>query len=173
MNQYNAFDIYDILNSSAIKRWTTVDTSRQQSLAEHTFNVIAIARAIAKALRISDKNITKYAFDHDLDELISGDLPTPAKEYLGIKSYYGGVSKSRCSEDDIMVVGIADKIEAAWFCTHFVIGPKGNAVEKNVFDRLNDALAALPKEIEEVIVKEVIHKIRGIQNIKGKGRELQ
>ena len=111
-------NINDILLAQNIKRWTIVSTIREQSLAEHLFNVAMIARDIAVEAGMDDRNIVKYALDHDLDEIMTGDIPSPAKERLRIRADYNGKSQDRCSEEEKVVVKAADLIDAYLFIKH-------------------------------------------------------
>lgn len=108
-------NIQDILLLKNVKRWNIVHVVREQSVAEHSFNVAMIARAIAKEYGIPDERIIKYALDHDLDEVMYGDIPSPAKSRLGIKDDYHGKNKGICSEEELWIVKVSDIIEACHY----------------------------------------------------------
>ena len=128
--------IQDVLLASSVKRWTVVNTIHQQNLAEHTFNVVMIARAIAKRLGIDDTKIIKYALDHDLDEILTGDIPTPAKRRLGIDTTpYEGKARKACNSDEISVVVMADLIEAVVFIMDNQVGRHAHTVADKIMDR--------------------------------------
>ena len=76
----------EALRAQDIKRWHMVELSRQQSLAEHTYNVMIIAMAIAEAKNFGHKmgEIARVALMHDMAEVFIGDLPTPAKKVYSI-----------------------------------------------------------------------------------------
>jgi len=141
LKQHNVLNIQDILRAQDITRWNMVNTSRTQSLAEHTFNVVTIARSIANKLGMDDIKIMKYAFDHDLDEVNTGDIPSPTKEKLKIKDCYAGKNKSECSSREIAIVAIADLIEAVWFINTHGLGRHAAIVADNLIDRLNRRIA--------------------------------
>lgn len=72
---------------SVVKRWSVVQTIRQQSVAEHSYNVTIIALRIAEqwygitggqALSA----IMKRALFHDWWESITGDAPTYMKRFI-------------------------------------------------------------------------------------------
>lgn len=77
---------------SVVKRWGTVQTIRQQSVAEHSYNVAIIAERIAYRLfpsgYLPDKGerifgaVLTHALHHDRRESITGDLPSYAKPYF-------------------------------------------------------------------------------------------
>lgn len=108
-------NINDILLAQNIHRWTIVSTIQQQSLAEHTFNVMAIARDICVEADMDDTNVMKYAFDHDLDEIETGDIPSPAKVRYHMTHVYNGKNKEACSPEELAIVKAADLLDALVF----------------------------------------------------------
>lgn len=120
--------IQDILLLKNVNRWNIVNVSREQSVAEHTFNVTMIARAICAEYGIPDDKVTKYALDHDLDEVMYGDIPSPAKKRLGIKNDYSGKSKIWCTDLEVFVVKIADVMEAVHYIQENGVGRHAKVV---------------------------------------------
>jgi HD superfamily phosphodiesterase len=131
-------EIQDIMLAQDVKRWTIVRTIRDQSLAEHTFNVTMIARAIARKLNIDDCRIIKYALDHDLDEILTGDIPTPAKARLKISTSYDGKSFKECDSRESSIVAMADIIEAIAFITDNQVGRHAHTVGDYLMDRFQN-----------------------------------
>ena len=70
----------------SIRRWHMVDTSRTQSIAEHSANVALLAYYIAHTC--PDRyfgaagQILLPALVHDLPEVFMGDIPTHTKKHL-------------------------------------------------------------------------------------------
>jgi hypothetical protein len=139
-------NINDILLAQNIKRWTIVSTIQKQSLAEHLFNVAMIARDICVEADIDDTNVVKYALDHDLDEIMTGDIPSPAKARLNIKDDYNGKSKARCAPTELLIVKAADLIDAYLFIKHNHHDRHG----KQVFRYMEDKLESFMSDIREV-----------------------
>lgn len=135
-------NLKDILRAQNVKRWVIVNTSRNQSLADHTFNVIAITRELCKKLDMDDSNSMKYAFDHDLDEVLTGDIPTPAKKRLGINSddNYSGKSMTECSYLEISIVKVADVLEAILFIEENGVGQQASEVMQYLREKLTKVL---------------------------------
>jgi len=70
----------------SVKRWHMIDTTRQQTLAEHSANVALLAMMIARTAPINffdDANaIAGAALVHDIEEAFTGDIPTHTKRRL-------------------------------------------------------------------------------------------
>ena len=75
-------NLTEILRAQIVQRWSIVNVARHQSVAEHQYNVCMIGRALAKILGEPDEKVTKAALCHDLEEVLFGDIPTPAKRHL-------------------------------------------------------------------------------------------
>jgi len=73
------------LRSSHVKRWHIVETTKTQTVAEHSFNVALIAEEIAGLLKedVWIDDIIQYAIHHDVPEVGLGDLPTSLKHVFG------------------------------------------------------------------------------------------
>jgi len=127
--------IQDLMLAQDVKRWVIVRTAKDQSLAEHTFNVVMIARAICKELGVRDDKVIKYALDHDLDEILTGDIPTPAKDRLGINTAYDGKSFEECNGEEKSIVALADIIEAMHFLNENQIGRHAQTVTTYLLER--------------------------------------
>ena len=77
--------IRDLMRAGHVTRWQIVRTSRNQTLAEHLFNVTMISLELAERLfpdaDCSDKYaIMDWALHHDIPEVYLGDISTPVKQ---------------------------------------------------------------------------------------------
>lgn len=77
--------LYDFLRVGHVKRWHNVNTNRDQTVAEHSYMVALIAVHMAVKI-VGDPDFTAAvmfeAFFHDMPEVVSGDMPTPAKRFF-------------------------------------------------------------------------------------------
>jgi hypothetical protein len=102
------------LNLSYVRRWVIAPTFRDQSVAEHTFRVMAIAfylqQRVPDGPSISIWSIMDW-MDHDLDEVFTGDCPGPDKDKKG-ESGLKDISTMTYME---CLVKVADSIETGTF----------------------------------------------------------
>lgn len=77
--------LQDILRAGTIKRWHIVSTAREQTLAEHQYNVAILTQELCRRLRYAPAvslRLSALALVHDAGECKTGDIPTPAKKLL-------------------------------------------------------------------------------------------
>jgi 5'-deoxynucleotidase YfbR-like HD superfamily hydrolase len=152
--------INDILRASGGTRWHIVRTVRPQSLAEHTFDVTMIARAIAKIAGYEDYEITKAALLHDLDEIVTGDIPTPTKEKARdngweLNDLYKSITGRELSGDETLIIQLADKMaDLHWLWLH-ALGPHANRVYEIMADNFNNYVRSesIPDNIREATLE--------------------
>ena len=135
--------INNILRASGVTRWHIVRTVRPQSLAEHTFDVVMIARAIAKIAGIDDYERIKAALLHDLDEIVTGDIPTPTKERARengweLNDLYKSITGREISEDETLIIQLADKLADLYWLWLHALGPHSNAAYEEMAETYNE-----------------------------------
>jgi hypothetical protein len=112
-----------------------VATRKPQSLAEHSFNVAHIGMAICKLLPAPANwygEVAKVALIHDIDEVLTGDMPTPAKN----KAKYD----FNVAITPAVVVKMADIIDAYTF------------IKMNAVDRHGDEVILYTKRAWDAMV---------------------
>ena len=68
---------------SYIPRWSIIRTTRTQNVAEHSYYVAVYTKQICDWLDVEPDEKAKLvwmALMHDVDEMITGDIPTPSKK---------------------------------------------------------------------------------------------
>jgi 5'-deoxynucleotidase len=151
----------DLARSGHITRWHSVRTSRDQTLAEHHYMVTRISNRLAKDVFGPDLDdsgllqIMEYASLHDTPELLMGDLPSPLKRH--IEQISGADNPIEAIEAEIapwliemkneiwkhhpehlVVVKLADLIDAILFIEHEGIGSHANAVTKGLKEQFEE-----------------------------------
>lgn len=99
-------DIETVMRFHAVKRWHMIDTTRQQTLAEHSANVALLAYGIAvnapgmffgPALALAG-----IALLHDIPEVFTGDIPSHTKQYIsGVDELEKQVTPSMFTVDGV------------------------------------------------------------------------
>lgn len=155
MTTISEMKLADKLRAQYVKRWSTVHLTHQQSLAEHSFNVTMIALEISLMVfgeydEIFSDKVMRYALFHDLDEIVTGDIPTPTKQRLishapGIKDLLDTAPPPKMSEysDETIrhIVKLADIIESAFHVKQHGNGIHALQVAKDVESKMRDAIA--------------------------------
>jgi len=103
-------NLYDYLRAAHVKRWHIMNTAGAQNIAEHSFLVTIIAIDLYHQMVGYDPTdgdtpgmrgggdgdmlrLVMGALFHDMCEVRTGDLPTPAKRYIREMLNKGGVPK--------------------------------------------------------------------------------
>ena len=166
------FTYPDVMRMVVVKRWGIVSMTRTQSVAEHSYNVAMMALNIynnSRNLDVSVERILMLALTHDLPEIHTGDIPTPLKTddiKQAVKEYenanYPKLSafKQQSKEIELLVVKIADIMEAITYCRRYSDDPRSNEVIQGMHDAITDLLNSIPNSMVEVRddLKEAIDK---------------
>lgn len=169
----------DFLRASYTKRWTIVNTSRQQTIAEHSFNVAMIAQYLAE---LTDWNgvfhssevlqLQSWALLHDIVEIYTGDIPTPFKRALekhGAKisdaeeeflKEYGGAAREAEQSIFGVIVKFADMLEAIWFLKDHGIGDHASKVLSGLYENLYSMVDKYEAEYPNLNIRKAVAEIR-------------
>lgn len=135
----------DLLSLSHVPRWAIVRHHRAQSVAEHSFNVTLIARELVGRLKVDDVRldcITGFALAHDVDECVTGDIPSPAKKHFRAREpFVSGFTQVTLKE--IQVVKLADLIEAHTWIAMNGLGPHAGQVADHLYEKVMAFAGAL------------------------------
>lgn len=117
-------NLLDKLLLQEVKRFPICYTNRDQSVAEHSFNVAVIALYLVE--EVTDRELKEevlwYALEHDIDEIETGDIPSSFKRRL--RAECPAVIKVLDGEKYVpasvkAIVKTADCLEAIYFLRHF------------------------------------------------------
>ncbi len=151
--------IQDLVRLQDVKRWTVVSTTRQQSVAEHTCTVFFLAIEIATRLGVPFNsmqmaNIGMRAMMHDVDEIYTGDIPTPAKRRMNKKARNGLraiADQQVASEQAKLIVKMADWIETTEFIYQYASGAHADQVVASLMAERDIFMGGLPPLEQEVM----------------------
>ena len=165
MMKQNKFQIQDLLRLQDINRWTVVATTKQQSIAEHTFNVVMIVRAVAKEAGLPDEDLIKMALEHDIDEIITGDIPTPGKKEIEKEYHFkfdsGGKNMNKATTDERHILKVSDLIEAYVFILEYGVGRYAKFTVDELDDKLNQYFHTMPKHLQIAVYNVLVKILEG------------
>ncbi len=139
--------IQDVMRAGHIKRWNIINTSRQQTLAEHMYNVAMITHHMCTELDINPTNCLQWALVHDIPEVVCGDIPTPTKRRIKERGFdledlfedidptYAS-TKYALTDYERQLVKAADLIESIWFLVENGVGRHSRNVKLGIEERL-------------------------------------
>lgn len=168
----------DLLGLGDVQRWGVIKTLRQQSVAEHSFNVAVIAMELAERLECTSRsvaNIVMWAIVHDAPETLTGDVDGKFKRDNPIvrdtmrlveDEYFPWYRDCHHTVPEFIrhIVKTADRIEAIQFIKVWGLGPRADDVYRELlsilFEEIVPSLAvALAVEKDEVVrvVYSIVH----------------
>jgi 5'-deoxynucleotidase len=167
-----------------VKRWQIVNVSRQQTIAEHMFNVNLIAMEIGRRMGINRAGmeyISRWALIHDIPEVVTGDIATPTKQAMRAavpdsdpihhvelslddeyKELYLTMKKDMPVELD--VVKLADMIDAAVFLLDHGIGRHAEQVRLTIVHDMRKKVTDCAKKYTGAnwsVVTDIYNKLVG------------
>lgn len=162
--------IETVMRLHAVKRWHMIDTSKQQTLAEHSANVALLAMMIARTVPFNffgnPFTIAAAALVHDLEEAFTGDIPTHTKRRLsGIDILEAEVLHSafqvNISDNHKALIKLCDLADGIRFirlhgvdltATHAQEG-----LEDQYLDRINECMLQLkwPAEVMDYVTDQI------------------
>lgn len=111
------------LNGGRTKRFHTVSTIKENTVAEHTYGVIVLVLALTGGM--ASKNLILAALAHDMAECELGDVPAPAKRKLGIYDAFNELEEdvlrtngwaTTLTDEEAKILKIADSLDGFLFC---------------------------------------------------------
>ena len=161
--------IQNLVRLQDIKRWTVVSTTRQQSVAEHTCTVFFLTIEIATRLGVPFNSlqmagIGMRAMLHDIDEIFTGDIPTPAKRRMNRKarnSLHVIADQQVASEQAKLIVKMADWIETTEFIYQYASGVHADQVVNKMMEEREIFMGGLPPLEREAMSSVIADLERG------------
>lgn len=156
-----------IMRSARVKRYHTEDTTRTQTVGEHTYGVMWLAYLLSD--QKPSMALILAAMMHDSAEHVTGDVPSPIKRKAGVKESFDaleeqvfkrmGIEIPELTKDEQHILKLADCMEGALFCWSEV--QRGNVHLKYVLDNY---LAHIAEHgATSGIAKDIYYMIRGVK----------
>jgi len=116
--------ITEVLQAGQVTRYHAAPIDRKQTIAEHTFGVLAIIYELEPH---PSPNLIKAAVFHDVAEIATGDIPAPVKKAnLHIKKVFDeledvalkdmGVTMPDLTDHEQWLLKVADCLEGMHYC---------------------------------------------------------
>lgn len=150
--------IVDKLRAMQVKRYPISHVNRDQSMAEHSYCVMLIALELISDMQDEGMYIEVMAYSllHDMDEVETGDIPSPFKRKLrrecpAVIPVLDGQPKA--SDEARLIVKVADMLEALYYIDEF---GGSRTTEEEVRDDIQQNLTstlANPKLPQSVVKK--------------------
>ena len=148
----NKKTLKNLLKLSHVPRWVIVDIIKQQSVADHTFRVMAIAKYMEKKLELHIFNMLERIMLHDEEEALTGDIPSI---HVNGNSFQVETVVDRTTDE--LFIMLADTIEAMIFLDRYVVRPARirryleSKVQTLQTELVKRGLASLTELIDEVL----------------------
>lgn len=140
-----------LLNLSNVPRWVICPRYKEQSVAEHCFNVAVIADHIASQVDPEPYEfrytVIAAALVHDMDEALTGDMPSSLKRGLA--------GEATPTAKVAAIVKVADLMEARRWWGLWGAGetPRYLEIAHSLRTRLNKVLEEVLPEIKEAALR--------------------
>lgn len=125
----------NLVNLSHVSRWTIVPMVKNENVAEHSFRVAAISECIAERLidagvKVDMLEVLRLALHHDIDEVLSGDIPTPCKRFVDGAAIKAAVEPApqQARNREKFIVKSADTLDALWSLKMYGIAPHSQCI---------------------------------------------
>jgi len=144
MYKETGFD--DVYKLSNIKRWAIIDMMREQSVAEHSFNVAHIASKFAFVLAMTPENelrLINWCMIHDLPEIVTADVPSPVKKLVDFNTFEATnfpayhIAKLKMDPEILAITKVADLADAIIFAKRYCIDPRKADIINEMIDKLH------------------------------------
>lgn len=131
---------------NGVKRYHTVPTLQQQTVGQHTVNMLGLLMYIGYEPR---REFYEAVLTHDWPEVWTGDLPAHSKKKMGVAwdkmemEWYdtNGVPYHTLTLEEEWVLSWLDCMEGTAFCVSEM--RLGNQIIREVYNRYRGALGAL------------------------------
>lgn len=121
--------MYELRQGSEVDRSHTIRRIRGQTVGQHSFNAILIARFLCHHNGLPHHNVTDYLLIHDLAEMYTGDMPGNVKRIAAVKMQMDKLEEEwwlsmpeyirpdfELSAMESSICKLSDWIEFMWWC---------------------------------------------------------
>lgn len=159
----------ELRTMSIVPRWSIVHVTQRDTVANHSYFVTVYAHMISRVIKWGGPNdyLMFSALLHDLDEVLTGDLVGPIKEYIIDEermheyvdhkiferfgslahehAYLEGQCKMRHAEEADTIIKAADRLDAVFFL--IMESRRGNSTILPLIETAQNRLEAAWREL--------------------------
>lgn len=171
-------ETWERLRLCHVKRWHIVRVAREQTVAEHSYNVWVITDKLLEFCAFSERErrlALEWALVHDEPEALFGDIPTSAKRASGkLDAAVGELNSScirwatvrdMCDTENTHIralVKIADTVEAIWFLRQEAVSYHAKTVVELLCAQLAQLLGDTPFFVKGDAARHYIRNLTGV-----------
>jgi len=168
VNPNGDLHIEAIVRAQAVKRWHMIDTTRMQSVAEHSANVAMLMYYIShhapQAYFGSPAGAALSGLLHDISEAFTGDIPGHTKRELqGIDELESRLTPPtltyKVSDSVGLLMKLCDLADGVRFISAHGVGTDAGWARDCLIKKLNDKKAQATAEWPQVVYNSVVAKI--------------
>ena len=152
--KYHALET--VMRMHSVKRWHMIDTTRQQTMAEHSANVAMLAFLIVHTAPFEKFQggmpAMMWGMFHDLQESFTGDLPGHTKKFLtGLKEVEKAVTPPEFNHHvgvhTQAVVKLCDLADGIRFIRLHGVDATAHHAQKQIEEQLEEKFISVRKDL--------------------------
>lgn len=168
VEQYGDLPIEAIVRAQSVKRWHMIDTTRIQSIAEHSANVATLAYYISisspQGYFGSPADAALCGLLHDISEAFTGDIPSHTKRELqGVDSLEDRLTPvvltQKPNNDLALLIKLCDLADGIRFISAHGTDSTAKWAHDGLQEQLNMKMELAQKSWPEHVYDHVIAKI--------------
>lgn len=154
---HGRMELESIIRFQAVKRWHMIETSRIQTLAEHSANVAMLVHYFWAGPEpywrgVCSDMVVHKALMHDLPEVFTGDVPTPTKQHISeaIKTLEKTVTASiynfECNDHEALLIKMCDLADSIRFIKKYGVDATGEHAMRGLkaqFHKRHEAISLI------------------------------
>lgn len=155
----------DRMRATHIDRFQLVRTMRKQTIAEHMWCVSVLVKEVATRAQMDPAPLIKVALEHDIEEVITGDIPTPTKERAKEKGWdlnsLLDATDITCmlTEEQKLILKVCDLLDGVRFLRFEGVGQHAKAVEQRLFGTINTLTREFASDALRKVLRSVIDDV--------------
>ena len=116
-----------IMEGSMVERFHTCSTIHRNTVGQHSHGVACLIWLLCEPDSPPRAELLMAALTHDLEEAVLGDIPSPAKQRMGISDLVHSTGAKlmrevglswKLTDDELRLLKMADILDGMLYCAH-------------------------------------------------------